>query len=220
MEKLPHLAGVGAREQQLFHGTPDEATVRCISYQNFDPRMHGRHGTVYGKGVYFSSTAKYSHHYTQPCPEKSGRRFMFLARVLVGKSALGTSELQRPPPVDPSRPHGSLYDSCVNNTSKPDIVVIFDNDQCYPEFLIEYENGRMVVPLSGSSSSVSVGTSQGPASAAAASVYARRASRPGVLISQSTTPVSVSPAATPATTVVRAVAPQSSQSAKKGCVVM
>jgi len=86
MEKLPHLAGgIGVREQMLFHGTPDEATVRCICHQNFDPRTHGRHGTVYGKGVYFSSSAKYSHQYTQPCPEKSGRRFMFFALVLVGR---------------------------------------------------------------------------------------------------------------------------------------
>jgi len=139
MEKLPHLVGVGTEEQFLFHGTPDEATVRCICYQNFDPRMHGRHGTVYGKGVYFSSTAKYSHQYTRHCVEKNGRRFMFLARVLVGKSVVGNPELQRPPPVNPSRPHGSLYDSCVDSTSTPTIFVIFDNDQCYPEFLIEYE---------------------------------------------------------------------------------
>ena len=139
MEKLPHLAGVGANERNLFHGTPDEATVRCICSQNFDPRMHGRHGTVYGKGVYFSATAKYSHQYTQPCPKSSGRRFMFFARTLVGKSTLGKPELQRPPPVDPSRPHGALFDSCVNNTSNPTIFVFFDNDQCYPEFLIEYE---------------------------------------------------------------------------------
>jgi len=136
MERLPHLAGVGASEQSFFHGTPDEATVRCICYQNFDPRMHGRHGTVYGKGVYFSTTAQYSHHYAK----NSGRRFMFFARALVGKSTRGTKDLQRPPPIDPSRPHGALFDSCVDRTSKPTIVVIFDNDQCYPEFLIEYES--------------------------------------------------------------------------------
>jgi len=135
MEKLSHLAAVGVKEQNLFHGTPDEATVRCICHQNFDPRMHGRHGTVYGKGVYFSTTAAYSDGYTK----NSGHRFMFFARVLVGKSTRGKPEFQRPPPVDPSRPHGALYDSCVNSTSNPTIFVIFDNDQCYPEFLIEYE---------------------------------------------------------------------------------
>ena len=84
--KLPHLAATGVSQCGLFHGTPDEATVRCICHQNFDPRMHGRHVTVYGKGVYFSTTAKYSDGYSQ----NSGRRFMFVARVLVGKSAIGT----------------------------------------------------------------------------------------------------------------------------------
>ena len=142
MEKLEHLSAVGAKEQKLFHGTPDEATVRCICYQNFDPRMYGRHGTVYGKGAYFSTSAKYSHQYTRPCWKTDGRtrRYMFFARVLVGKSTVGNPELQRPPPVDPSRPHGALFDSCVNRSSNPTIFVIFDNDQCYPEFLIEYES--------------------------------------------------------------------------------
>jgi len=137
MERLLHL---GAREKTLFHGTPDEDTVRCICNQNFDPRMHGRHGTVYGKGVYFSTTAKYSNQYTNPCPRNRGRSFMFFGRVLVGECTLGKPEMQRPPAVDPTRPHGALFDSCVNNTMSPTIFVIFDNDQCYPEFLVEYES--------------------------------------------------------------------------------
>ena len=252
MEKLPHLAGVGARERKLFHGTPDEATVRCICYQNFDPRMHGRHGTVYGKGVYFSSTAEYSHRYTKPCPEKNGRRFMFFARVLVGKSARGMPELQRPPPVDPARPHGSLYDSCVNSTSNPTIIVIFDNDQCYPEFLIEYESWEKeqtctMGTVSGSTtlgSGMSVTRPQGSVTAAATSASAYPVTRAPVIISQSSTPVSVAPAATPLarptslpgsqtatysvstgsvtspTKATRAAVPSSSRSSEKGCVMM
>jgi hypothetical protein len=125
-------------ERSLFHGTPDEATVRCICHQNFDPRMHGRHGTVYGKGAYFCSMAQYSHKFTQPV-KRSGRRFVFYARVLVGQSVVGTSAYQRPPPLDPKRPYGTLYDTCVDNIANPRIIVVFDNVQCYPEFLIEYE---------------------------------------------------------------------------------
>jgi len=140
MEKLPHLAGVGANEQNLFHGTTDEATARCICCQNFDPRVNGRNATLYGKGTYFSTKASYSHKYTQPCPKNNGQRFMFFARVLVGKSTLGKPEFQRPPPVDSSRPHGALFDSCVSDTSNPAIFAVFDNAQCYPEFLILYES--------------------------------------------------------------------------------
>ena len=229
MEKLPHLAGVGACEKELFHGTPDEATVRCICYQNFDPRMHGRHGTVYGKGVYFSSTAKYSHQYTEISPEKSGRRFMFFARVLVGKSTLGKPEFQRPPPVDPARPHGSLYDSCVNSTSYPTIFVIFDNGQCYPEFLIEYVANEKESSVG--SSGVSVATTRKSVAAAATSAYAISVSRPPVVTCQSSTPVYVSPpgrqtasirtvSVTTPTTATRTTVSPSSESSSKGCVVM
>lgn len=124
-------------ERYLFHGTPDEQTVRCICHQNFDPRMYGRHGTVYGKGAYFSTTSKYSHGYTKPV---NGSRYMFFARVLVGKYTMGTSDLARPPAIDPTRPFGILYDTCVNNMTNPNIFVVFDNEQCYPEFLIEYQD--------------------------------------------------------------------------------
>jgi hypothetical protein len=128
-------------ERQLFHGTVDEITVRCICNQNFDPRMHGIHGTVYGRGAYFATTSKYSHSYTQPIGS-SGNRFMFLARVLVGRSTLGKPEYKRPPPLVSSRQHGELYDTCVDNTDTPTIFVVFNAQQCYPEFLIEYEDKR------------------------------------------------------------------------------
>ena len=129
---------LGQLERQLFHGTVDEKTVKCICHQNFDPRMHGVHGTVYGKGAYFATTAKYSHSYTKPFGN-GGTRKMFLARVLVGKSTLGVTDYQRPPPLDSRRPHGALYDSCVNDVSNPSIYVVFDDEQSYPEFIIEYK---------------------------------------------------------------------------------
>jgi len=45
--------------------------------------------------------------------------------------------MKRPPPI--SRfDENLLYDSCVNNTSTPSIYVIFERDQCYPEYLITY----------------------------------------------------------------------------------
>jgi hypothetical protein len=135
MEKL----FTSIKERSLFHGTTDEKTVRCICYQNFDHRMHGVHGTLYGKGAYFSATAKYSHSYTQPLAE-TGHRFMFFARVLVGQSVVGKPEYQRPPPIDSSRPHGALYDSCIDSAVDPKIFVVFDDYHCYPEFLIEYKS--------------------------------------------------------------------------------
>jgi hypothetical protein len=131
-------------ERKLFHGTVDEKTVRCICHQNFDPRVHGVRGTAYGKGAYFATTSRYSHSYTKPISH-NGSRYMFLARILVGQSVHGKPEFQRPPPVDPKLPHGALYDSCVNDESRPTIFVIFNAEQCYPEFLIEY---RDLTPIS------------------------------------------------------------------------
>ena len=64
---------------------------------------------------------------------------MFMARVLVGNFCTGEPKLKRPPPLNPARPEGELYDSCVNNVSNPSIYVVFDGDQCYPELLIKYK---------------------------------------------------------------------------------
>lgn len=32
-----------------------------------------------------------------------------------------------------------FYDSCVNNSTNPSIFVIFEKQQIYPEYLIEYQ---------------------------------------------------------------------------------
>ena len=129
--------GLHPEELRLFHGTDESETALCICHQNFDPRMHGVHGTMFGKGAYVSATARYSHDYTNPNGE-DGIRFMFCARVAVGNIVAGRPEYPRPPPLDPSKPHERLYDSCVDAVGCPQIFVIFDNDQCYPEYLIEY----------------------------------------------------------------------------------
>ncbi len=46
--------------------------------------------------------------------------------------------MKKPPPVNPLKPHGDLYDSVVDNPSDPSVFVVFEFDQCYPEFLISY----------------------------------------------------------------------------------
>ena len=63
---------------------------------------------------------------------------MFLSRVIVGSYTTGKSGLVKPPPKDPSKPYGVMYDSCVDNITQPAIFVVFENGQSYPEFLISY----------------------------------------------------------------------------------
>ena len=103
-------------EKRLFHGTSSDI-VDAICQQGFDWRMCGKHGTTYGKGSYFASTAAYSHKYARA--SGSPLKQMFLAKVVVGAYAAGSSSFVRPPPKDASKPHGELFDSCVDNTVNP-----------------------------------------------------------------------------------------------------
>ncbi|WAR14556.1 PAR12-like protein [Mya arenaria] len=114
----------------LFHGTDSLDAVRGISVNNFDPRVSGKNATVYGEGAYFARDAKYSHRYTK------GSGLMFQAVVLVGYSTNGKKDYRRPP-EKPGQTH-ELYDSCVNDINDPSIYILFEKNQYYPEYLIQY----------------------------------------------------------------------------------
>ena len=127
-------------ELHLLHGTVNGTIARCIGKQNFDPRMHRVFGTRFGKGTYFARDAEYSHDYTEA--SASGIRYMFYARVL---EVEGSREYKRPPPIHPDKPDGILYDTCVNNETNPSVYVVFEKEQCYPEYLIQYVDQSPVV---------------------------------------------------------------------------
>ncbi|KAL1772726.1 poly [ADP-ribose] polymerase 11 isoform X3 [Sigmodon hispidus] len=103
-------------EQMLFHGTSSEF-VEAICIHNFDWRINGVPGAVFGKGTYFARDAAYSSRF---CKDdiKHGNTFqilrvsvqqrhlfrtyksMFLARVLIGDYINGDSKYMRPPSKD------------------------------------------------------------------------------------------------------------------------
>lgn len=60
---------------------------------------------------------------------------MFVALVLVGEYTKGRSSYLRPPPRGNSN---TLYDSCVDCEANPGIYVVFEKQQIYPEYLINY----------------------------------------------------------------------------------
>ena len=122
-------------EKLLFHGTTSDV-VDAICKQNFDHRLRGKNGTKYGEGSYFAVSASYSNNYSSQSGEPT--RFMFLASVLTGEYKLGNQDFRRPPLKDPSNLLSDLYDSCVDNESQPKIFVIFNDEQCYPSYLIKY----------------------------------------------------------------------------------
>lgn len=124
--------GKPVNEQYLFHGT-DESLIEAICEQNFDWRMCGVHGTAYGKGSYFARDASYSDRYTNV--KRCLKKTMFAALVLVGEYTRGSSSYVRPPAKGNGK---TLYDSCVDRKSNPSIFVVFEKQQIYPEYLIEY----------------------------------------------------------------------------------
>lgn len=123
-------------ERHLFHGTSADV-VEGICKHNFDPRVCGKHATMFGQGSYFARKAVYSHNFSKRSPK--GVHCMFLAKVLTGRLTVGNPSMRRPPPINPRDPSSDLYDSCVDNWVDPQIYVIFNDDQSYPYFIIHYE---------------------------------------------------------------------------------
>ncbi|KAK7070491.1 Poly (ADP-ribose) polymerase, partial [Halocaridina rubra] len=117
--------------RRLFHGTQREA-VQSICAENFDWRLHGsRTGEMYGQGTYFSTNAAYSYEYCHS--DSDGKKYMFMARVAVGTISLGKSDMKRPP-INPNT--GSPYDSTVDDVSDIKIIVKYDKQEYYPEYIL------------------------------------------------------------------------------------
>ncbi|XP_061537904.1 protein mono-ADP-ribosyltransferase TIPARP [Phycodurus eques] len=131
-------------ERHLFHGTSVDV-VEGICKHNFDPRVCGKHATMFGQGSYFARKAVYSHNFSKRSPK--GVHCMFLAKVLTGRFTVGNPSMRRPPPINPRDASSDLYDSCVDNWVDPQIYVIFNDDQSYPYFIIHYEEVPSTVPL-------------------------------------------------------------------------
>ncbi|KAK3586710.1 hypothetical protein CHS0354_020716 [Potamilus streckersoni] len=122
------------KELHLFHGTQSQY-IDAICRQGFDFRLSGlTTGTRLGKGSYFAKTAKFADRYT----ERGNSCIVFLVRVMAGDYTTGHKTYARPPLKDPRNPCSDLYDSCVDDVKNPEIFVIFDNYQVYPEYVIKY----------------------------------------------------------------------------------
>ncbi|XP_070280100.1 zinc finger CCCH-type antiviral protein 1 [Myotis yumanensis] len=112
-------------EKYLFCAT-HRAYVDSICANNFDWTLHGTSEGTYGKGNYFTKDAIIAHKNFQSDPKNI---VMFFARVLVGDVIEGKRSYESPPPP---------YDSCVDSRLNPSIFVIFQKNQIYPEYVIEY----------------------------------------------------------------------------------
>ncbi|XP_040295798.1 LOW QUALITY PROTEIN: protein mono-ADP-ribosyltransferase PARP15 [Bufo bufo] len=129
--------GSAQNERQLFHGT-DENTVKSVNSNGFNRGYSGSNvGAVLGNGTYFAVEANYSAHDNYSKPNANGLKYMYLTRVLTGVSCAGQKGCIAPPAKNPANPT-DLYDSVTDNPANPQIFVIFNDVQAYPEYLITF----------------------------------------------------------------------------------
>ncbi|NXA42764.1 PAR14 polymerase, partial [Eudromia elegans] len=123
-------------ERHLFHGTSRDS-ITLINSRGFNRSYAGANGVSYGNGTYFAVNASYSADDTYSKPDAEGKKYMYLARVLVGEYSLGRRGAITPSPKNYSNSI-DLFDSSTDNVKQPTMFVIFNDIQAYPEYLITF----------------------------------------------------------------------------------
>ncbi|XP_043953298.1 protein mono-ADP-ribosyltransferase PARP14 [Gambusia affinis] len=126
-----------ANEKFLYHGTTED-NCDSIMKTGFNRRFCGQNATAYGEGTYFAVDASYSSQPTYSRPAADGSQLMFVARVLTGVYTLGQKGMKVPPPLDDKDPH-IRYDSVVDKMDRPNMFVVFHDDQAYLDHLITFK---------------------------------------------------------------------------------
>ncbi|XP_015230985.1 PREDICTED: poly [ADP-ribose] polymerase 14-like isoform X1 [Cyprinodon variegatus] len=127
----------GANEKFLYHGTTQD-NCNSIMTTGFNRRFSGQNATSYGKGTYFAVDASYSCNPTYSRPAADGSQLMFVVRVLTGVYTLGHKRMRVPPPRDEQQPQ-FRYDSVVDRMDRPNMFVVFHDNQAYPDYLITFK---------------------------------------------------------------------------------
>uniref|UniRef100_A0A4W5KWR4 Poly [ADP-ribose] polymerase n=1 Tax=Hucho hucho TaxID=62062 RepID=A0A4W5KWR4_9TELE len=125
-------------ELNLYHGTTKDICQK-INACGFNRSFCGRNATVYGDGTYFAKETWYSCQDAYSNPDASGLKYMYRARVLVGKPCLGVGGMKEPNPLDPTDLHQGLHDCAVNDLQNPFIYVVFCDAGAYPDYLISFK---------------------------------------------------------------------------------
>ncbi|XP_035188306.1 protein mono-ADP-ribosyltransferase PARP14-like isoform X1 [Oxyura jamaicensis] len=126
----------GENEKLLFHGTSKES-VTLINNTGFNRSYAGMHAANFGNGTYFAVNACYSAHDTYSKPDVDGKKYMYMARVLVGEYSQGKRGSIIPAPKSASN-STDLFDSSTDNVNNPSMFIIFNDIQAYPEYLITF----------------------------------------------------------------------------------
>ncbi|XP_014747652.1 PREDICTED: poly [ADP-ribose] polymerase 10 [Sturnus vulgaris] len=129
-----------AVERILFHGTT-KASSREICLHGFNRSFCGKNATLYGLGVYFAARAAISARDRYSPPSASGTKFIFMAKVLTGEFTAGRPGL-RAPPLREESGVPQRFHSVVDDPRQPEIFVIFNDTQAYPQYLITCRSRR------------------------------------------------------------------------------
>ena len=120
-------------------------SLKNIAANGFNRSYHGKNATAYGKGAYFAKTGNFtyscSHQYA--APNTDGAQSMILARVVQGKSTLGTPDMLEPPYIEAETK--LRYDTTTNSNGT--IIVTYKDQQAYPAYLITFKRQPLQVCL-------------------------------------------------------------------------
>ncbi|KAM3862355.1 protein mono-ADP-ribosyltransferase PARP14 [Diretmus argenteus] len=125
-------------EMNLYHGTTADICQK-INTNGFNRSFCGRNATVYGDGTYFAKDSWYSCSNVYSNPDPNGLKYVYRAKVLVGKPCQGITGMKEPSPLNPSNPQAGLHDCGVDNPLQPSIFVVFCDAGAYPEYLISFK---------------------------------------------------------------------------------
>ncbi|KAG2382622.1 hypothetical protein C9374_005202 [Naegleria lovaniensis] len=136
---------LSCNEVYLWHGTKPNV-VKSITEHGFDERLSNLSG-LFGAGIYFAENCSKSDQYCTP--DSNQEYSMFLSRVVLGRqiyqAGASTSQSlgnQRRPPQIPNT-NGRVYDSVIGKSNASSSAytefIVYDRNQCYPEFLIKYK---------------------------------------------------------------------------------
>ncbi|NWR62452.1 PAR14 polymerase, partial [Bucorvus abyssinicus] len=123
-------------ERLLFHGTSKES-LTFISNFGFNRSYAGMHAANFGNGTYFAVDASYSANDMYSKPDVNGKKYMYVARVLVGEYSQGLKGSLTPAAKNTGNSI-DLFDSSTDNVNRPSMFIIFNDIQAYPEYLITF----------------------------------------------------------------------------------
>ena len=139
LENDPTLRNSG--EKMLFHGTSNTKPEQIYEGDSGFDMRYSCDG-MWGRGNYFAVKSAHSLHYSHKT--RGGYQQLLVARVLTGASFRSNPHKFQAPPLreGAGQQQGEVqrrYNSVHGETSGSTVYITYDNDHCYPEYLITFK---------------------------------------------------------------------------------